>query len=229
MSDKKYDVVIIDTINQLQNDLYIQLLDNKNRGANFDEWRDFGVEILSLFRKIKSLPADIVLVLGAEGSGKTVGGKFLDPKSTMWLNCDKKPLTFFGARKVYNKENKNYTEPSTYKEVEDKLDFANENKKSDRLTVFVIGHTEIYKAIGSDNRERLKVLGKMATKHNLEGAVSHCYYTFVDPNEKDETKRYKLITKNTGHNTARSPEGYWDAMHIPNNYQMIMDKINSDK
>lgn len=225
---KKYEVVIIDTINQLQNDLYIDLLDKKNRGANFDEWRDFGVEILSLFRKIKTLPADIILVLGAEGTGKTVGGKTLNPETTMWLNCDKKPLTFLGARKLYNKDAKNYTEPSTYKEVEDKLEFAHENKKSDRLIVFVIGHTEVYKAIDG-NRERLKILGKMATKHNLEGAVSHCYYTFVDSNEKDESKRYKLTTKNSGYNTARSPEGYWESMMIPNDYQLIIDKINSDR
>ena len=51
-----YRTVVIDTINQIQNDLYVQLLNNKSK-ATFDDWKDFGIEILDLYSFIKSIAA----------------------------------------------------------------------------------------------------------------------------------------------------------------------------
>src|SRR5437899_12224982 len=92
MNDKKYRSIILDTINGVQNKLYLRHLKDVGK-ANYDMWRDYGTEILDLYDWMKRLD-DVVLVqvLGHEGTGKTVGGSFLNPEETAWLNADGKPL-----------------------------------------------------------------------------------------------------------------------------------------
>lgn len=51
--------------------------------------------------------ANVVLILGKSGSGKSTSIKTLDPKSTVIFNVLKKRLPFKGSSKEYNKENKN--------------------------------------------------------------------------------------------------------------------------
>ena len=122
---------------------------------------------------------------------------------------------------------KNYKVVSGYDEVKSQLKGINSKSKG-HLIVFILGHVEDYKSLGVD-KQRLKVLGKMATKHNIEGSVSHTYYTNIDVTKPllDPT-RYRLSTTNSGFNTARSPQGYWETEFIPNDYQLIIDKILSD-
>ena len=36
--------------------------------------------------------AELVLVVGKSGSGKSTSGRNLDPKTTYWINVDRKPL-----------------------------------------------------------------------------------------------------------------------------------------
>lgn len=50
----------------------------------------------------------IIAVMGESGSGKTTSMRNLDPKTTMYIDCDKKGLSWKGWRDQYNKENKNY-------------------------------------------------------------------------------------------------------------------------
>lgn len=50
----------------------------------------------------------IIAVMGESGSGKTTSMRNLDPKTTMYIDCDKKGLSWKGWREQYNKENKNY-------------------------------------------------------------------------------------------------------------------------
>ena len=46
--------------------------------------------------------------MGESGAGKTTSMRNLDPKTTMYIDCDKKGLSWKGWREQYNKENKNY-------------------------------------------------------------------------------------------------------------------------
>lgn len=225
---KRYRTAIIDTVNQLMNDVHIDLMEKKNRGANYDEWRDFGVDILDLYNFIKSMPNTIpIQVLGYEGTGKTVGGSFLDSKENYWLNIDKKPLTFTGAKKLYSRENLNYKVITGYKECKETLGAIHSASK-DPLIVFILGHIEDYKAKGDIIRQRLKVIGKLATKYNIEGALSHTYYTHVDEDKKHtDPERYMLRTVSVN-DTARSPMGLWETEFIPNNFQLIVDKVLAD-
>lgn len=50
----------------------------------------------------------MILVMGESGSGKTTSMRHLDPKTTFYIDCDKKGLSWKGWRKQYNKENGNY-------------------------------------------------------------------------------------------------------------------------
>ena len=50
----------------------------------------------------------MILIMGESGSGKTTAMRNLDPKTTFYIDCDKKGLSWKGWRKKYNKENGNY-------------------------------------------------------------------------------------------------------------------------
>lgn len=226
-----YRSVILDTVNGLMNYQYLQLLKEKGK-AGYDEWRDYGTDLLSLYDYIKSLPDVVVVqILGYEGTGKTVGGSFLNENETVWLNADRKPLSFFGARQKYPVDNskRNYKEINDYEVAKAQITGIHEKRKG-TLIVFILGHIEDYKGELGEMRQRLKILGKMATKLGIEGLnVSHTYYTKIDTTkEHNNPQRYQLTVANSGLNTARSPQGYWDTYIIQNNYQLIVDKILED-
>lgn len=49
-----------------------------------------------------------ILIMGESGSGKTTSMRNLDPKTTMYIDCDKKGLAWKGWKQQYNTESKNY-------------------------------------------------------------------------------------------------------------------------
>ena len=50
----------------------------------------------------------ILCVMGESGAGKTTSMRNLDPKTTYYIDCDKKGLSWRGWRGQYNKDSKNY-------------------------------------------------------------------------------------------------------------------------
>ena len=50
----------------------------------------------------------VICIAGESGSGKTTSCRNLDPKTTYYIDCDKKGLSWKGWRNQYNTENKNY-------------------------------------------------------------------------------------------------------------------------
>lgn len=52
--------------------------------------------------------SSVICIAGESGSGKTTSMRNLDPKTTLYIDCDKKGLSWKGWRKQYSKENKNY-------------------------------------------------------------------------------------------------------------------------
>ena len=52
--------------------------------------------------------ARAIAIMGESGSGKTTSMRNLDPKSTYYIDCDKKGLSWKGWKTQYNAENKNY-------------------------------------------------------------------------------------------------------------------------
>ena len=50
----------------------------------------------------------VICIAGESGSGKTTSMRNLDPKSTYYIDADKKGLSWKSWRSQYNEENKNY-------------------------------------------------------------------------------------------------------------------------
>lgn len=50
----------------------------------------------------------IIGIMGDSGSGKTTAFRNIDPKTTMYVDCDKKGLSWKGWKKSFSEEDKNY-------------------------------------------------------------------------------------------------------------------------
>ena len=51
---------------------------------------------------------NVIAIMGDSGSGKTTAFRNVDPKTTMYVDCDKKGLSWKGWKKDFNAENRNY-------------------------------------------------------------------------------------------------------------------------
>ncbi len=64
--------------------------------------------------------ATVICVMGESGSGKTTSFRNLDPKTTYYIDADKKGMSWKGWKSQYNSENKNYLcsdDPESIKKV----------------------------------------------------------------------------------------------------------------
>lgn len=52
--------------------------------------------------------ARILCIMGESGAGKTTSFRNLDPKTTIYMDCDKKGLSWKGWKDQYNTKNENY-------------------------------------------------------------------------------------------------------------------------
>jgi len=86
---------------------------------------------------------------------------------------------------------------------------------------FLTGHIENFKE-GNDQRMRLKTLGQLNNKMQLEGKLETVLYSVVEKEGSDIN--YILETQNNGFNTARSPMGLFEGK-IPNDYGFIIEKL----
>ena len=50
----------------------------------------------------------VIGIMGESGSGKTTAMRTLDPKSTFYIDCDGKGLSWKGWKDQYNAKNMNY-------------------------------------------------------------------------------------------------------------------------
>ncbi len=93
----------------------------------------------------------------------------------------------------------------------------------DDLTVICLAHTEDYAGKDGLARQRLKTNGAKLTKLNVEGLSTYTLYTTVVRGE--EGAEYKFLVQNDGTNTARSPEGVFASVTIPNDLDVVVDNI----
>lgn len=61
--------------------------------------------------------ANVCMLLGKSGTGKSTSVKTLDPKETVVINVLKKRLPFKGSNALYNKENMNLFEVDEHTQV----------------------------------------------------------------------------------------------------------------
>lgn len=79
--------------------------------------------------------SNVICIAGESGSGKTTSMRNLDPKTTLYIDCDKKGLSWKGWRKQYSEANKNYIKTDFASVVEQALRKADSDWKHIKVIV----------------------------------------------------------------------------------------------
>lgn len=104
--------------------------------------------------------------------------------------------------------------------------FREARRLRDDLKVFYFTHPETVEDAGEIIGYKIKTAGKMIDNQIvLEGLLTVCLYTFVE-DSKDGSANYYFLTNRFRKYPAKSPDGMFDDIKIPNNLQTVVDKIN---
>lgn len=104
--------------------------------------------------------------------------------------------------------------------------FREARKLRDDLKVFYFTHPETIEDGGEIVGYRIKTSGKMLDNQiNLEGLFTICLYTHVEEN-KDGSASYNFVTNRFRKYPAKSPDGMFTEVKIPNNLQVVVDTID---
>jgi hypothetical protein len=215
--------ICVDTLTGIQSEEYMRNL----KKPGHDQWIDYGKDIYNFMGDLQRLGFEIILILGEPGTGKSSGMRTPEPKTNIWYNADNKNPVWVGGKEEYGKKNnptpRYHIIPKSYSEIIDHIKLGLEAGlfEKDRYA-FVTGHTEVYKS-GNNNMERLKTLGKVATKMQIEGKMETVLYSRVEM--EDSKPHYILETQNNGFNTARSHQSMFEGK-IDNDYQLILNKLS---
>lgn len=220
----KVRTICIDTLTGIQNEIYM----TESKKPNHDVWADYGKGIWQLISDLQSKGFEIILILGEPGTGKSTGMRNLPHNTNIWYNADNKNPVWIGGKEEYGRKSSPrlpfHIIPKNYKDITDHIELGlSKGMFEDERFAILTGHIEDYKT-GGDNKKRLKTLGKLTTKMQLEGRLEVVLYSEVKI-EGEETK-YVLCTENDGVNTARSPMGLFDKV-IDNDYNFIIEKLLS--
>ena len=101
--------------------------------------------------------SQIICIMGESGSGKTTSMRNLDPKTTYYIDCDKKGLSCKGWKQQYSKENKNYFKTDDQTVVMKLLRGINDNVKASNIKTVVVD--TINGIMVADEMRRIKEKG----------------------------------------------------------------------
>ena len=110
--------------------------------------------------------------------------------------------------------------------AKDMIDLFREARKlRDDLKVFYFSHPETVEDSGEIVGYKMKTSGKMLDNQIvLEGLFTICLYTHVE--EKKEGCDYFFVTNRYKKYPAKSPDGMFEEIKIPNNLQVVVDTID---
>ncbi len=216
--------ICVDTLTAIQNEEFMR--DTKRPGH--DKWKDYGQGIYSFMSDLQNAGFEIILVLGEPGTGKSSGMATLPHDTNVWYNADNKNPVWKGGKEEYGKKHNPrspyHVIPHSYEDIMKHINGGIKNGMfEDERYAFVTGHTETYK-VANDTKERLKILGKLGTKMQLEGKMETVLYSRVEMEGGNPV--FLLETQNNGFNTARSPQGLFEGK-VNNDYNMILNKLSS--
>ena len=111
--------------------------------------------------------------------------------------------------------------------AKDMVELMREARKlRDDIKVFYLSHPDTIEDGGEIVGYKIKTAGKMIDNQVLlEGLLTVCLYTFVEEN-KDGTCNYNFVTNRFKKMPAKSPDGMFDEIKIPNNLQYVCDKLD---
>lgn len=224
MAEKnKIRTITIDTLTGIQSETYMR----ESKKPNFDKWTDYGKDIWNLISTLQNLGFEIVMILGEPGTGKSSGMRTLPKGTNIWYNADNKNPVWKGGKEEYGKKNNPkspyHVIPKSYNDIIKHIKQGVEggNFEEERVAILT-GHTEDYKTGDSFTKRRLKTLGNLATKMQLEGKLETVLYSNVE--REGGKSNYILETENNGFNTARSPMDLFEPV-IDNDYNYVIEKI----
>lgn len=98
----------------------------------------------------------------------------------------------------------------------------------DDISVAILTHSEEVTDASGVRKTKVKTVGKLVDNVvNLEGMFTVVLYT--DVKKTSEGMEYGFLTKNSGTNTGKSPDGMFEEDKIPNDLKFVfeqMDKYN---
>lgn len=104
--------------------------------------------------------------------------------------------------------------------------FREARKLRDDLKVFYFTHPETIEESGEVVGYKIKTAGKLIDNQIvLEGLLTICLYTYVEE-KKDGTVSYNFVTNRFRKYPAKSPDGMFADIMIPNNLQKVANTID---
>ena len=104
--------------------------------------------------------------------------------------------------------------------------FREARRLRDDLKVFYFTHPEIIEDGGEIVGYKIKTAGKLIDNQIvLEGLLTVCLYTYVEES-KDGTATYNFVTNRYKKYPAKSPDGMFADIKIPNNLQEVVNAID---
>jgi len=117
--------------------------------------------------------ASPICIMGESGSGKTTSFRNIDPATTLYVDCDKKGLSWKGWKKDFNKENKNYVTTDDPKVALGILKAVNFKEEYKHIKVIVFD--TINGLMVADEMRRMKEKG-----YDKWQDLAACIYELVD-------------------------------------------------
>lgn len=115
----------------------------------------------------------VIAVMGESGSGKTTSMRNLDPKHTLYIDCDKKGLSWKDWRDSYNASAKNYVKTDQPSIVQTVLSKVNSEKEYKHINTIVID--TLNGIMVADEMRRAKEKG-----YDKWQDLAQCIYDIVD-------------------------------------------------
>ena len=115
----------------------------------------------------------VVAIMGDSGSGKTTSFRNIDPKTTLYVDCDKKGLSWKGWKKDFNAQNRNYVVTDIPSEALNILNMV--NKLDDFKHIKCIVFDTINGLMVADEMRRSKEKG-----YDKWQDLASCIYNLVD-------------------------------------------------
>ena len=115
--------------------------------------------------------AMVIGIMGESGAGKTTSMRNLDPKTTYYIDCDKKGLSWKGWRQQYNEENKNYYKTDFPQTVLKLLEQINDKAKHIKTVVI----DTLNGIMVADEMRRCKEKG-----YDKWQDLAQCVYSIID-------------------------------------------------
>jgi hypothetical protein len=105
--------------------------------------------------------------------------------------------------------------------------FREARKLRDDIKVFYFTHPETVEDGGDIIGYKIKTAGKLIDNQVLlEGLLTVCLYTLVEEN-KDGSASYYFITNRYKKFPAKSPDGMFSELKIPNNLQEVVNNVDN--